>query len=228
MYHDEGIRGLSIRRTEKGERVSEDRTGQEWSTIDQVKKTLRAGGPDIKEMREFIKYFMYKYRPECVNKEIQKLMGEGGLLLLTPEHLSYLFNKAIEEFWSQQKGGTRRSYFVGRSTKETKIALLDSAFGRNRDEGIKCADLTRHELRVLREIMESDDTKHFITCRCDKGPCPECSAARKCGVLGPGVKLYRKAASDNLQAFQPVKYHTVYQCKAGEYVDSESDSGEDE
>jgi hypothetical protein len=244
MLHREGIRGLSIRRTDKGERVSEDRTGQEWSTTAQVKKTLRAGGPDIKEMREFIKYFMYKYRPECVNKELYNLIGKGGLLLLTPEHLSYLFNKAIEEYWSQQKGGTRRSFFVGRSTKETKIALLDSAFGRNRDGGINCADLTRHELQVLREIMESD-TQHFITCRCDEGPCPECStikdlkftyAAQHCSVLGPGVKLYRRAVITNdvaswlaaFDAFQPVKYHTVYQRKAGEYVDSESDSDDEE
>jgi hypothetical protein len=58
MLYSEAIRGLSIRRTDAGERVSQDRTGKEWSTQEQAKKTLRAGGPDIKEMREFIKYFM--------------------------------------------------------------------------------------------------------------------------------------------------------------------------
>ena len=76
--------------------------------------------------------------------------------------------------------------------------------------------------------------------RCACSCCGACTAynlqftdaARKCSVLGQGVRKYRKAAAKGddpalwlaaYEAFEPLCYHTVYQRAVGQYVESESE-----
>jgi hypothetical protein len=96
--------------------------------------------------------------PEKVDSELQRIIGQHGLILLTPAHMSYKYNRAIEHFWSQQKGYARRHFEIGRNKEGAKAHLLQGAFGRWHD-GVgapDCAKLFRHEEDELQEVIDND------------------------------------------------------------------------
>ena len=82
------------------------------STSLQVGVDVIHGGPHAKELRAFLCFYCAEHVPSSVDFELQTMLGPRGLILLTPPHLLYKYNRAIEHFWAQMKGYARRHYFV--------------------------------------------------------------------------------------------------------------------
>jgi hypothetical protein len=91
--------GLRVRRKKGKTSYIDDRspngqTPKEWKTYEEIGKTLAKGGPDKTELRAFLCYYCAEYLPGTVDYKLQTIVGQYGLILLTPPHMSYKYNRA--------------------------------------------------------------------------------------------------------------------------------------